>query len=109
MSKFNWYMPQDKLSVHVGINHRIGLFRKQKMVPTLIRLGREHTRLLLKEAGMHYIPNKKPRHIIHQGLFWDDTNNRLCYSKRMIPIRFNDPKIHGIVVEGRPRSPHSSS
>jgi len=112
VSDFNdlaWTIHNDRQSVTVGINTRIGLLRKQKMVPTLIRLGREHTRLLLKEAGMHYIPSKKPRRIIHQGLFWDDTNNRLCYSRRMIPIRFNDPKIHGIVVEGRPQAPHSSS
>ena len=113
MNDFNWYMPQDKLSVHVGINHRLSLIYKQKMVPTLIRLGREHTRLFLKEAGMHYIPNKKPRRIIHQGLFWDDEHSCLCYSKKMIPIRFNDPKIHGIAVEGEPKSkknnaPHSS-
>jgi len=29
VSDFNWYMPQDELSVHVGINHRIGLLYKQ--------------------------------------------------------------------------------
>lgn len=106
MSDFNgptWTIYNDRQSVTVGINHRIGLLRKQKMVPTLIRLGREHTRLFLKEAGMRYIPNKKPRRIIHQGLFWDDTNNRLCYSKRMIPIRFNDSSIYGIAVEGVPK------
>jgi hypothetical protein len=103
----NWTIHNDRQEVTVGINTRIWLLRRQRMVPTLIRLGREHTRLLLKEAGMHYIPNKKPRHIIHQGLFWDDTNNRLCYSRRMIPIRFNDYKIHGIVVEGVPQSSSS--
>jgi len=70
------------------------------MVPTLIRLGREHTRLFLKEAGMHYIPSRKPERIIHQNLYWDDKNNRICYSKRMIPIKFNDHKIYGIAVEG---------
>jgi hypothetical protein len=103
----NWTIHNDCQSVTVGINTRIWLLRRQRMVPTLIRLGRKHTRLFLKEAAMHYIPNKKPRRIIHQGLFWDDTNNRLCYSRRMIPIRFNDYKIHGIVVEGVPQSSSS--
>ena len=104
----NWTIHNDRQSVTVGINTRLWLCRKKKLKPTLIRLGREHTRLFLKEAGMHYIPNKKPRRIIHQGLFWDDVNNRLCYSKRMIPIRFNDPKIHGIVVEGVPKQEKTS-
>lgn len=96
----NWTIHNDCQSVTVGINTRIWLLRRQKMVPTLIRLGRLHTRLFLKEAAMHYIPNKKPRRIYHQGLLWDDKNNRLGYSRLMIPFRFNDRSIYGIVVEG---------
>lgn len=99
----NWTIHNDRQEVTVGINNRLWILRQKKMIPTLIRLGRVHTRLFLKEAGMHYIPNKKPRRIIHQGLFWDDADNRLCYSKRMIPIKFNDSKIHGIAVEGVPK------
>ena len=103
----NWTIHNDRQSVTVGINTRIWLLRRQKMVPTLIRLGRKHTRLFLREAAMQCIPNKKPRRLYHQGLVWDDENNRLGYSRRMIPIRFNDYKIHGIVVEGVPQSSSS--
>lgn len=99
----DWYMPQDKLDITVGINHRLWILNQKGMVPTLIRLGKEHTRLFLRAAGMSYIPNRKPERIIHQNLYWDDGNNRLCYSKRMIPIKFNDPKIYGIAVDGVPK------
>ena len=109
----NWTIHNDCQSVTVGINTRIWLLRRQRMVPTLIRLGHKHTRLFLREAAMQCIPSRKPRRIYHQGLFWDDEHSCLCYSKKMIPIRFNDPKIHGIAVEGEPKSkknnaPHSS-
>jgi hypothetical protein len=73
------------------------------MVPTLIRLGREHTRLFLKEAGMSHIPSSKPERIIHQNLYWSDDLKCFCYSKRMIPIKFNDRKIYGIAAEGVPK------
>jgi hypothetical protein len=96
----DWTIHNDLQSVTVGINTRIWLLRRQGMTPTLIRLGRLHTRLFLKEAAMHYIPNKKPRRIYHQGLLWDNKNNRLCYGRHMIPFQFNDRSIHGIVVEG---------
>jgi hypothetical protein len=99
----NWTIHNDLQSVTVGINTRIWLLRRQKMVPTLIRLGRKHTRLFLREAAMQCIPNKKPRRIYHQGLVWDDVYNRLGYGRRMIPFQFNDRSIHGIVVEGKPR------
>jgi hypothetical protein len=99
----NWTIQNDRQSVTVGINTRLWILNKRETIPALIRLGREHTRLFLKEAGMHYIPNKKPQRIIHQNLFWDDERGGFCYSKRMIPIKFNDPKIHGIAVEGVPK------
>lgn len=99
----NWTIHNDRQEVTVGINNRLWILSQKKMNPILIRLGREHTRLFLKEAGMHFIPSKKPQRIIHQGLFWDDVNNRLCYSRRMIPIKFNDYKIHGIAVMGVPK------
>jgi len=103
----NWTIQNDRQSVTVGINTRLWLCRKQKLQPTLIRLGKEHTKLFLEEAGMLYIPNKKPRRIIHQNLFWSDEHNCLCYSKRMIPIKFNDRKIYGIAVEAEPKPPKS--
>ena len=81
----NWTIHNDLQSVTVGINTRIWLLRRQKMVPTLIRLGRKHTRLFLREAAMQCIP-KKPRRIYHQGLVWDDVYNRLGYGRRMIPF-----------------------
>jgi len=99
----NWTIHNDCQSVTVGINTRIWLLRRQRMVPTLIRLGHKHTRLFLREAAMQCIPSRKPRRIIHQNLFWDEANNRLGYGRHMIPFKFNDYKIYGIVVEGKPR------
>lgn len=105
----NWTIKNDRQSVTVGINTRIWLCRKKGLRPTLIRLGREHTRLFLREHSLQAIPNKKPRRLISGHLFWDEENQRLCYSKAMIPIRFNDPKIIGIAVEGEPIATTSSS
>ena len=56
MNGFNWYIQQDELSVHVGINHRISLIYQQKMIPSLIRLGKKHTRLFGKSAGTGISP-----------------------------------------------------
>jgi len=105
VSDFNWYMQQDELSVHVGINHRISLIYKEKMVPTLIRLGKHHTRLFWKECGHWYIPRPgtKPR---MGNIIWVPEKNCYCYkSQVLIPMKFNDPKIYGIVVEGVPKKP----
>lgn len=104
-----WTIHNDLQSVTVGINARLWILRQQGLVPTLIRLGRYHTRLFMKEACLDYIPNKKPARIVHSGLFWDDENNRLCYSRAMIPFKFNDPKIHGIAVEGAPKTQREPS
>jgi hypothetical protein len=97
-------MQQDELSVHVGINHRISLIYQQKMIPTLIRLGKKHTRLFWKECGHWYIPrhSAKPNmgHVV-----WLPEKNCYCYQSRkyLIPMRFNDPTIYGIAVEGVPK------
>jgi len=96
----DWTIHNDRLSVTVGINTRLWLCRRQGMKPTLIRLGREHTRLFLREHSLYVIPNKRPRRLISGHLLWDEENRQLCYSKRMIPIVFNDPKIIGVAVEG---------
>ncbi len=101
----NWTIHADRKSVTVGINTRLWLCRKKRLRPTLIRLGREHTRLFLRECGLHVIPNRRPSRIVAQNLYWDEENRRLCYSKAMIPIRFNDTKIIGIAVEGEPLPP----
>jgi hypothetical protein len=103
MTDFEWYMPQDELSVHVGINHRLSLIYKEKMIPSLIRLGKKHTRLFWKECGYWYIPRSgtKPRmgHAV-----WVPEKGCYCYQSRaLIPMRFNDPSIYGIVVEGVPK------
>jgi hypothetical protein len=104
----NWTIHNDRQSVTVGINTRIRLLRKKGMQPTLIRLGRENTRLFLREHSLQAIPNKKPRRLISGHLFWDEENRQLCYSKAMIPIQFNDSKIIGIAVEGEPISTSST-
>lgn len=99
-----WYLSQDKLSVHVGINHRIGLLYKQKMVPTLIRLGKKHTRLFWKECGFTYYNPKPGTEIKFGNARWNPELNCYCYQSRIpIPMKFNDPKIYGIVVEGVPK------
>ena len=99
----NWTIKNDLQSVTVGINTRLWILKKQGLIPTLIRLGREHTRIFLKEHGLSFIPNKKPARIISDHLVWDEENHRLCYTKRMIAILFNDSTIHGIAAEGIPK------
>lgn len=102
----NWTIHNDKLSVTVGINTRLWVCRKKKHRPTLIRLGKEHTAIFLREMGLWVIPNRKPRRLVSDHLVWDEDNNRLLYnSQTKIPIKFNDPKIHGIAVEGEPIPP----
>lgn len=98
-----WYLPQDQLSVHVGINHRLGLLYQQKMIPSLIRLGREHTRLFWKECGFWYVPRPGTKTRLGK-VTWDPEQHCWCYkSGSLIPIRFNDPLIYGIAVEGVPK------
>lgn len=97
-----WTIHNDRQSVTVGINTRIRLAKKAGMIPTLIRLGRQHTRLFLREHSLQIIPNKKPRRLISGHLVWDEEGRRLLYAGG-IPIRFNDPLIIGIVVEGEPK------
>ncbi len=103
----NWTIHNDRQSVTVGINTRFWILRKQGLKPTLIRLGREHTRLFLKEQGLSYIPNR-PFKSISGSLFWDPDRRCICYTKRMIPIKFNDPQIIGIAAEGEPKPPKPS-
>jgi hypothetical protein len=99
----NWTIHNDRQSVTVGINTRLWLCRKQGLRPTLIRLGREHTRLFLREHSLQVIPNKKPRRLISGHLDWDEEHRCLVYLSWVgIPIRFNDPKIVGIAVESEP-------
>lgn len=95
----NWTIKNDRQSVTVGINTRLWILRQQKMLPTLIRLGKEHTRLFLKEHGLWFIPNG-PTPLLSKHLVWDVNNCRWCYTERMIPIKFNDSSIHGIAIEG---------
>ena len=104
MDDSNWYMPQDKLSVHVGINHRISLIYKQKLVPSLVRLGKEHTRLFWKECGFDYYnprPGTKPR--IGNAIWVPEKKCYYYKSRALIPIRFSDPLVYGIAVESVPR------
>lgn len=84
----NWTIANDKQSVHVGINTRIWLCNKQKRIPTLIKLGREHTEIFLKEKHWPAIP-KEPQ-------FYKSGSN-------MIPIEFNSSGIYGIAIESTPK------
>ncbi|MDQ7794141.1 MAG: hypothetical protein RDU89_06975 [bacterium] len=97
-----WYMPQDKLSVHVGINQRLWLIRQRDLVPTLIRLGKEHTRLFWRECGFSYVPRAGT--LTRFGrITWDEVRGCWCYKGRIpVPMRFNDRAIYGIAVEGEP-------
>lgn len=108
MTDTNWNIHNDRLSVTVGINTRIGILRRQGLIPTLIRLGKEHSRLFWLERGVPYIP-KGPTLLISRDVFWDENNRRWCYSKRMIPMKFNDPSIYGIAVEGVPQNPKKNT
>lgn len=105
MNDFEWYMSQDKLSVHVGINHRLSLIYQQKMIPSLIRLGKKHTRLFWKECGFTWYNPKPGTKIRFGNARWNPELNCYCYPSRkyLIPMKFNDPKIYGIVVEGVPK------
>ena len=104
----NWTIHNDKQSVTVGINTRLWQIYKQKMQPTLIRLGREHTALFLREHFLQVVPNKKPRRMLSSHLVWDDVSIRLCYKSRtLIPISFNDYSIIGIAVEAEPKTQRS--
>lgn len=105
MISTEWTIHNDTQSVTVGINHRIGLCRKQGETPALIRLGVKHTSLFLKEARLQFIPNKKPGELFHSGLAWDNVGEKLCYKTcgRLVPFLFNDRRIYGIVVVGETR------
>ena len=48
----NWTIHNDRQSVTVGINTRLWQIYGQRMVPTLIRLGREHTAQEAVRAGV---------------------------------------------------------
>jgi hypothetical protein len=76
-----WSIHNDRLSVSVGINHRIGLLKRQKKKPTLIRLGGWATGYFMREHGLRAVPRET---FYYAGL----------------PVVFRDPKIIGIAVEG---------
>jgi len=103
----NWTIKNDLQSVTVGINTRLWILKQQNMLPTLIRLGKEHSRLFWKERGFWFIP-KGTTSINPGNTFWDEEKHCWCYTKRMIPLRFNDPKIIGIAAEGVPKPPKVS-
>jgi hypothetical protein len=94
-----WTIRNDRQSVTVGINYRLRLLYRQGLTPSLIRLGREHSRLFWAERGYSYIPNKQVL-IRSDDVIWDEVERRWLYkSSRLIPMRFNDPQIIGIAVE----------
>jgi len=99
-----WTIQNDLQSVTVGINTRLWILRQQNLTPTLIRLGKDHSRLFWKERGVWYIPHG-PTKLISGDVFWNAETRCWCYTKRMIPMRFNDPTIIGIAAEGVPKPP----
>jgi len=87
-----WCWPQDKLSVHVGINYRFWLCRQRRERPVRILLGRMATRQYMREKGWIVIP--RGQHYYGRGEW-------------RCPIVFN-AKGYGpwaIVVETRPLPP----
>ncbi|MEW6661958.1 MAG: hypothetical protein ACOY9Y_09765 [Bacillota bacterium] len=81
-----WTIHNDRLSVSVGINHRIGLLKRQGKRPVLIRLGGWATGYFLREYRMTHVPTEP-------------------YYYAGIPVIFRDPKIIGIAVEGEDMPP----
>lgn len=81
LRSMDWTMKQDRLSVSVGINHRMGLLKAQKKKPTCIRLGGWATGAFLKEMGLKRVPEEP-------------------YYYAGLPVVFRDPKVVGIAVEG---------
>lgn len=86
MKEFRWSMQADRLSVTVGISHRIALLKQQRKKPTLIRLGGWATGYFLKEYGLKRVPEEP---YYHAGIL----------------VRFRDPKIVGIAIEGEDLPP----
>lgn len=98
-----WTIHNDRQSVTVGINHRLGLVKEQNMDAVLIRLGKEHSRLFWKERGVPFIPSGETK-LISGDVQWNDEHNCWFYLTRPpVPMRFNDPKIVGIAVDGAPK------
>jgi len=99
----NWTIHNDRQSVTVGINTRLWLCRKQGVVPTLIRLGKEHSRLFWLERGVPFIPSGSTP-LISGDVSWDGEKRCWCYGSLRTPMRFNDSKIYGIALETRLKS-----
>jgi hypothetical protein len=104
----NWSLQNDFQSVTVGINTRLWILRQQGLTPTLIRLGKEHSRLFWKERGVGFIP-AGPLKLISGDVFWDEGHHCWCYSRKMIPMQFNSKGIIGIAVEGEPKPKKKST
>ncbi|NLW89999.1 MAG: hypothetical protein GXY34_00135 [Syntrophomonadaceae bacterium] len=95
-----WTIENDRQSVTVGINHRLGLVHQQGLDATLIRLGKEHSRLFWQQRGVPFIP-QGPTPLISGDVYWSEEENCWYYkTKPPVPMRFNDPKIIGIAAEG---------
>lgn len=77
---YPWTIHNDRLSVSVGINARIGLLKRQKKKPAVIRLGGWASRQFLKEHWFEHVPRET-----------------FYYAK--LPVVFNDPKVIGIAVQ----------
>lgn len=100
-----WTLRNDRQSVTVGINHRLRLAKEQGLDATLIRMGKELSRLFWKERGVPFVPNG-PTQLISGDVSWSEEQQCWLYGTRPpVPMRFNDPKIAGIAVEGNPIPP----
>lgn len=57
-----WTMANDRLSVHVGINYRFSVCRRQRELPVRILLGPAATRKYMREKGWIVIPRGQHYH-----------------------------------------------
>ena len=82
-SAMEWNWSCDRLSVHVGINYRIGVCKAQGRRPSRVLLSPELTRLYMQEKGWSALP-------------------RGTHTYEGLPLRFNVRGAPGIVVESVP-------
>ena len=94
-----WTIKNDCQSVTVGINYRLALLYRQGLTPTMICLGKEHSRIFWAERYVSHVPNNKKVFTPCDDVVWDEIRHLWLYKSRLlIPMRFNDPQVIGIAV-----------
>lgn len=101
----DWTIHNDYQSTTVGINYKIRLCKQAGLQPSLIRLGKAHSLRFWHERGVGYIPNR-PLRLVVDDVSWDKESRSWFYhTTPPVRIRFSDPLIVGIVVEGIRKPP----